>query len=114
MNLLMARLDLLYSTSTITDRAKLVSTNVIERYVAETEGEKYTMLITHLAMAITRIDRNEELSSPPETIMAEIRSSENTLEALARIHWIEEVLGEALPIEEKEYLLLHFVTVLNR
>ncbi len=113
MSLLNERLELLHSTGTITDRAKMVCEKTIKQFVNEDNEEKYVMLITHLAMAITRIDRNEELSAPPEMIMDEIRRSSCFSQAQSNVAWVESILNGRLPQEEENFLLMHFGSVLN-
>lgn len=114
MSMLKERVDILMSTETITERAQEITLNTMKAYVNSTqEEEKYQMLITHLAMAITRMDRGEELSAPPEIIMQEVEQSPYIHEANKRVEWIEQQLGEPLPQEEKAFLQMHFVSVLN-
>ncbi|MFD9625706.1 PRD domain-containing protein [Peribacillus muralis] len=113
MKALNERIELLHTTDTITDRAKIVCEKIIEQFVNEDNQEKYVMLITHLAMAVTRIDRNEELTSPPEMIMDEIRRSTCFPQAQFNIAWVESILNGSLPKEEQDFLLMHFVNVLN-
>ncbi|USY54072.1 PRD domain-containing protein [Bacillus sp. 1780r2a1] len=113
MSLLNERLELLHSTGTITDRAKMVCEETIKQFVNEDNEEKYVMLITHLAMAITRIERNEKLSAPPEVVMDEIRRSSCFSQAQSNVEWVESILNERLPQEEENFLLMHFGSVLN-
>nr|WP_285842009.1 PRD domain-containing protein [Sutcliffiella horikoshii] len=111
--MLKERVDILVSTETITERAQSITLKTMEAYVSSGQEERYQMLITHLAMAVTRMDRGEELSAPPEIIMDEVQQSPYIHEANNRIAWIEQQLGEPLPQEEKAFLQMHFVSVLN-
>lgn len=113
MNDLYTRLDILKDTDTITVRAKEICQETIKRFVNEQCSEKYTMLITHLAMAITRIERSELLSAPPQNVMKEVYDSPKILEAIKNVSWIENELKQSLPPEEKEFLLMHFVNILS-
>lgn len=113
MSMLKERVDILMSTETITERAQSITLKTMEAYVSSAQEERYQMLITHLAMAVTRMDRGEELSAPPEIIMDEVQQSPYIHEANNRIAWIEQQLGEPLPQEEKAFLQMHFVSVLN-
>lgn len=114
MNSLKERLEILQTTDTITPHANEIVNQMIEKYVTKENAEQYTMLTTHLAMAITRIDRQEPLSAPPEIVMNEVYESPYLHEAEMRVAWIEELLNQKLPIEEKQFLLMHFVTVLTK
>ncbi|BAB04306.1 PRD domain-containing protein [Halalkalibacterium halodurans] len=113
MQSLKARLDVLRDTNTITERASLIAERTVEQFVTDENADSYTMLITHLAMAVTRIDRLEPLSPPPESIMKEIYESRDLEEAKRRVAWIEETMGDTLPQEEKEFLIMHFVSALS-
>jgi transcriptional antiterminator len=113
MSMLKERVDILKSSDTITTRANVISLKTLDAFVEPHNEEKYQMLITHLAMAVTRIDRKEELSAPPEVIMQEVLQSPHFTEAARRVEWIEQQLNESLPKEEKDFLHMHFVSVLS-
>ncbi len=113
MGLLHTRLQILKSADSITDQAESICKKTIEKFVTTQNENKYTMLITHLAMAVTRMERSEELYPPPEEIMKEIYSSSCIEEADQRVNWIESEMDQSLPKEEREFLLMHFVSVLS-
>jgi transcriptional regulatory protein LevR len=113
MQALETRLQILRSADSITDQAETICKKTINKFVTQENENKYTMLITHLAMAVTRMERSEELYPPPEEIMNEIYSSSCIEEADLRVKWIEREMGSSLPKEEREFLLMHFVTVLS-
>ncbi|MBV7509463.1 PRD domain-containing protein [Bacillus sp. sid0103] len=113
MTILTERLDILFMSDTITENAKKVCERTIEKFVAPEEEEKHAMLITHLAMAVTRIEKGEELHSPSEVIMNEVTQSPYFSQAQENVAWVESVLEGELPNEERQYLLMHFVSVLN-
>jgi len=72
------------------------------------------MLFTHLATAITRIERGEEIGAPMSGILEEIKTSKFYPDALHQIGRIEELHRDALPKEEWDYLLIHYTTVLQQ
>jgi transcriptional regulatory protein LevR len=113
MHALQTRLQILRSADSITDQAETICKKIINKFVTPENENKYTMLITHLAMAVTRMERSEELYPPPEEIMNEIYSSSCIEEADLRVKWIEREMGSSLPKEERDFLLMHFVTVLS-
>ncbi|MDM5338589.1 PRD domain-containing protein [Fictibacillus enclensis] len=110
---LLERLELLKSSDSITETAFDICRKTIQKFVSENEADQYTMLITHLAMALTRIEREQELLPPPTDIMMEVYQSPKMEEARGRVGWIEKLLNQNLPEEEKEFLYLHFVNVLS-
>ncbi|WP_191555858.1 PRD domain-containing protein [Metabacillus idriensis] len=110
---LFERLELLKSADAITENAHFICHKTINAYVTETEAANYQMLITHLAMAVTRVERKEPLNGPPSSIMEEIYNSPNLEEAQRRVKWIENECSITIPKEEKEFLYMHFVTALT-
>jgi transcriptional antiterminator len=113
MNTLYERLELLKTSNAITEKAKTICEKTIKQFVNEENAHQYTMLITHLAMAITRIERNESLYSPPDAIMNEVYSSSKFHEAVEKVVEIEKWMNEDFPEEERKFLLMHFVSVLS-
>lgn len=113
MNKLYERLDVLLTTDTITKRADLICRQTIKQFVNEQNADKYVMLITHLAMAVTRIERQKPLLAPSEVAMKEVYNSPFLHQAEQNMLWIESNLQMGLPKEEKEFLLMHFVSVLS-
>lgn len=109
MSALRERLDILFSTNTITPSAMKLCEATIAQFIQPGNEKKYTKLITHLAMAVTRIEREEELTAPPEEIMQEIRQSPHFPQAVENVKWIESQMDKALPDEERQYLMMHFV-----
>jgi transcriptional antiterminator len=110
---LFERLEILKSTNAITENAQIICHKTIDAYVSQTEAANYQMLITHLAMAVTRMERNEPLNAPPSSIMKEIYNSPNLEEAQRRVKWIEIECRINIPREEKEFLYMHFVAALT-
>ncbi|CAG9621174.1 PRD domain-containing protein [Sutcliffiella rhizosphaerae] len=111
--MLKERVEILLETDTITPRATDISLKTVDAFVESGQEEIYQMLITHLAMAITRMDRKDEMSAPPDFVMQEVFQSPYFQEAVKRVEWIEQQLSEPFPKEEKDFLHMHFVSVLS-
>lgn len=109
MSALRERLDILFTTNTITPSAMKLCEATISKFINADNEKQYTKLITHLAMAVTRIEREEELIAPPEDIMEEIRLSPHFSQAVENVKWIESQMSTMLPNEERQYLIMHFV-----
>ncbi len=103
---------MLAETETITKTAEDVVRKVIVTQVPKGKEEAYAMLVTHVAMAITRVEREEELSAPPEEMMKEVYSSDQLASAKEKVEWVEEQWGQSFPQEEKAFMYMHYVTVL--
>ncbi|WP_088832429.1 PRD domain-containing protein [Paenibacillus tyrfis] len=113
MSMLAERLELLFGTDTITAHAKHVCEAAIQQFIVPGEDKKYTKLITHLAMALTRIERKEVLNAPPGELMEEVVQSEHYGQARQHVAWIVSICNAELPDEERQYLEMHFVHALT-
>jgi hypothetical protein len=71
------------------------------------------MLVTHLAMALTRSERGEPLlEEPPAVIVAEAEANPVELAFVRdRLATFGAVLGEALPESEVVFMTAHLCTV---
>ncbi|MBU5268077.1 PRD domain-containing protein [Virgibacillus proomii] len=71
------------------------------------------MFWTHLCMALTRIERGEEIEGPPEAILKEIdtMSHKETIEEI--ITYVDSQISKKLPSEEKNYFYLHLHRVIE-
>ncbi len=76
--------------------------------------ENASMLITHLAMALARIQRGEEVNPMDEAAMEEIRQNDIYNELPEFYSMIEDRLGIRLPDSEKGYIALHSCTIVEK
>ena len=77
--------------------------------LTESNGE---MLITHLSMALKRIEENENVSSIDEGVFQEVLKSEKLEEIQEIYNDIEKnVFIEKLPEEEKKYILVNLLLI---
>ncbi|MDF1510040.1 PRD domain-containing protein [Robertmurraya sp. DFI.2.37] len=75
--------------------------------------EQAEMLFTHLPMALERSTEGKVVEGPSPEIMKEIFQSEQFPIAKAQVEFIETNWGKPIPEEEKNYLYMHYTTVLN-
>ena len=77
--------------------------------LTESNGE---MLITHLSMALKRIEENENVSSIDEGVFQEVLKAEKLEEIQEIYNDIEKnVFIEKLPEEEKKYILVNLLLI---
>ncbi|WP_339227004.1 PRD domain-containing protein [Oceanobacillus sp. FSL K6-2867] len=110
------RLQLLLDQKVISSAAHEVALQAFKQImevVGKTDIEQAEMLFTHLPMALTRIEAGEEAEAPAVEIMREVKQSEHFAIAEEQIAFIENKWMRALPQGEKEFLYMHYVTVLN-
>lgn len=89
--------------------------NQIERdYSVKITEDNGSMLITHLAMALSRIKKGEEIENIDEEVFREVKASKIYTELSGYYKMIEEKLGINIPNVEKDYIALHICTLLNK
>jgi len=116
--LLRERLAILKATGMISDE---IGDSIIEfakgfeeKYSLELTEENASMLITHLVMALARIQRGEEVNPMDELAMEEISHSEFYIELPEIYMPLEDKLRIRLPDSEKGYIALHACTIVAK
>lgn len=110
------RLKILLDQEVITTKSHNVGLLAFEellKILDTTEVDQAEMLFTHLPMALTRISNGIDAEGPAQEIMAEIKASGFFTIAKNQVDLIEENYGQVLPEGEKDYLYMHYTTVLN-
>jgi hypothetical protein len=114
---------------TVTDRiATLKTSGVISDEVAgvslkavdwlknnhiDIESDNCQMFVTHLAMSLERIVAGESVEGLPQEMMEEVCSSKGYVAAMEFTHYLEQLLGRQLPVEERDYILLHLAVLIE-
>ncbi|MED3655178.1 PRD domain-containing protein [Heyndrickxia sporothermodurans] len=110
------RLTILLEQEVITDKSSDVALQAFKellKILNTTELDQAEMLFTHLPMALTRMSNGENVEGPAKEIVNEIYDSPHFLIAKTQVEWIEENWNHLLPQEEKDYLYMHYSTVLT-
>ncbi len=83
------------------------------RYSLQITEDNGAMLVTHLAMALGRICRDEQLEPVDDDIFAEVREMPIYKELPALYQPLEKELQITLPQVERDYLALHLGALLE-
>lgn len=83
-----------------------------ERYHITLTEENGSMMITHLAMALGRIKRGEEINGMDPAVLEEIKHNKVYQDLPHLYGKLEERLQLTLPESEKGYLALHLCSLL--
>lgn len=75
--------------------------------------ENGSMLVTHLAMALMRIKRGEDVEGLSEVALEEVRSQPHYDWCLEFCQWLEEQANLDIPEGEKGYIALHICSLLK-
>ncbi|MBW8347946.1 PRD domain-containing protein [Bacillus sp. IITD106] len=110
------RLQLLADQQVISPKAEevtLLSFKRLLQLLGKQDIDQAEMLFTHLPMALTRIENGEKVESPMESIVNQVKNSEHFSKAEEQVACIEESWQNPLPVEEKEFLYMHYTNVIN-
>jgi transcriptional regulatory protein LevR len=115
---LQSRLNLLTSAGEITARARTLTEDVIRAVATEfhlwLDEDNAAQLVTHLAMALTRLERGTAEESTISVVDDEIRARVREREFSARtLRRCGEQLGREVPPAEIAYLTLHLCALID-
>ncbi len=114
--LLIERLDILKEAGEISNEIRAAVTEFAKsfekKYSLTMTEENASMLITHLAMALARIKRGEEVNAMDELTMDEIKQTVIYSELPEFYRMIEDKLQIGLPDSEKGYIALHACAIM--
>lgn len=115
---LMERLDILREAGEISgdikDTVTAFAENFEKKYSLVMTEENASMLITHVAMALARIIRGEDIGEMDETALEEVSQSRIYNELPAFYQSMEAILHIKLPEAEKGFIALHACTLLMK
>ena len=96
----------------IYDKLALLIKYLDEKWKISLTESNGGMLITHLSMAMKRIEENEKVSNIDEGVFQEVLKSEKLEEIKEIYNDIEKnVFIEKLPEEEKKYILVNLLLI---
>ena len=96
----------------IYDKLSLLIKYLDEKWKISLTESNGGMLITHLSMALKRIEENEKVSNIDEGVFQEVLKSEKMEEIKEIYNDIEKnVFIEKLPEEEKKYILVNLLLI---
>lgn len=111
------RLDILKMSGQLSDEMYGKVVEIIDRFnenhnivIHEKNG---AMLITHLCIALSRIEKEEPVNKIEQDIFAEVENNQYFFQSAEILEGIEEVLGFSMPEEEKGYMLMHLCVLLE-
>lgn len=113
--LLSARLEFLAGAGVITPTARRLTDESIREIGARLmplDADGGAPLVTHIAMALTRVERGEPEAELPQIAEAELadRHDERALAAELAAAW-EAALGQPIPKNEVSYVALHLAAL---
>lgn len=117
-DMLYMRLDLLEGAGEIDSSIKESVVNFVktieDKYFIKVTEENGSMLVTHLAMALSRIKKGKKIESINEELFEEVRKTKMYNELPEYYKKIEDELNIIIPKEEKDYIALHVCTLIDK
>lgn len=116
--LLMKRLDILNESDEVDEDIKNAVVNFAEdiekEYSIVINEENGAMLITHVAMALSRIKRGEKIDSIDEEIFNQVKKTKVYSNMPKFYENIEKNLDIKIPESEKGFIALHLCTLIMK
>lgn len=84
-----------------------------EKYSVALTEEKGAMLVTHLALALTRIEKGEDIQELAPDLLAEVKESSYYAELEPLLTALEQQSKLKITPAEQGYLALHLATALT-
>lgn len=111
------RLNLLVDAGEIDESIKEAVTDFIEEieedFKVSVDEENGAMLVSHLAMALGRIKRGEEINAMDEEIFKEVREAPIYTKMPKYYSKVEGRLNITIPQSERDYIALHVSTLVQ-
>lgn len=118
MDLLQQRIDLLHRSGQIDMKTRDSLQNVLrllnEQFGMDLNEETGSMMITHLAMAVSRQLEGKSIKEMDEDQYSELRNDEDFEKASHIWKAVQEVLPVPFTTAEKQYMLLHLAALLKQ
>lgn len=87
-------------------------TNFIEEQITCSDEDKINMFWTHLAMALQRNNKDEEITDLDQEMVNELSDLENYSQALEIVDNIEKMINVKISEGERAYIILHLCNVI--
>ncbi|WDV44391.1 PRD domain-containing protein [Clostridiaceae bacterium M8S5] len=100
------------TTEDITEAIKDFSQKFKEIFKIELVEANSSMLITHLAMALARVQKGEPINEVDKMVSDEVRNNEHFEQLKELFELLEDKLKLILPESEKDYIALHACTII--
>lgn len=117
-NTIRQRLDILKQAGQINEKMETAILAFVEKiektYQVEVTEENGAMLVMHLAIALARIDRGESVNRMDEMLVDQIRGAKGFDDLPQFLGDLEVEMGWKIPVEEFEYIALHFCTMIEK
>jgi transcriptional regulatory protein LevR len=112
------RLDILKMSGQLSEEMYYKVMEIIdmfnENHRITIQEENGAMLITHLCIALQRIEKEESVNIIESEIFAEVEENRFYKQSSSILEKMEEILGFTMPAEEVGYMLMHLCVLLEK
>ncbi len=113
---LSARIEILYNAKMISESVQqfaLDCINIMEEECQDYDQSKAEMFITHLAMAMQRVEMEQSIDHLDEMIWKEVEKHEKLEQAKQVLERMNKVAKKNIPEVEERFILMHLCNLLS-
>lgn len=112
------RMDILKEAGQISqltyERVEKIIDHFLSEHLIEIDETNGAMLITHLCIALSRMEKGEKINKIEEEMFEEVRKNKFFMKAQEAMEEINKILGSEMPIEESGYMMMHLCVLFEK
>ena len=112
------RMDILKEAGQISqltyERVEKIINHFLSKHLIQIDETNGAMLITHLCIALSRMEKGEKINKIEEEMFGEVRKNKFFMKAQEAMEEINKILGSEMPIEESGYMMMHLCVLFEK
>jgi len=112
------RMDILKEVGQISldsyEKVEKIINHFLSKHLIEINETNGAMLITHLCIALSRMEKGEKINRIEEEMFEEVRKNRFFAKAQEAMNEINMILGSEMPIEESGYMMMHLCVLFEK
>lgn len=112
------RMDILKEAGQISqltyERVEKIINHFLSKHLIQIDETNGAMLITHLCIALSRMEKGEKINKIEEEMFEEVRKNKFFMKAQEAMEEINKILGSEMPVEESGYMMMHLCVLFEK
>ena len=112
------RMDILREAGQISpetyEKVEKIILHFLSKHLIEIDETNGAMLITHLCIALNRMEKGEKINRIEDEMFEEVRKNRFFTKAQEAMNEINRILGSEMPIEESGYMMMHLCVLFEK
>ena len=112
------RMDILKEAGQISqltyERVEKIINHFLSKHLIEIDETNGAMLITHLCIALSRMEKGEKINRIEVEMFEEVKKNRFFTKAQEAMNEINKILGSEMPIEESGYMMMHLCVLFEK